>query len=224
MYHRLIISVVHMAGCRVTDEAEERGRSGSPCPDASCTGQSTEVPAVNLPLSARQRNYRGGSCVHASTITLFRWQGRDDLADLWRRSYSGGEGPDGLAAKLQARGVDFAYVTDGDVGFLEWAARTRRGAGVCYWPNHYVCLVHLDRERAGLLDNNRIDRVIWIRRDEFLRNWRRYGGWACTPVYSPAPPPPQWNRAGALKNEANLGRRPGHRKPSLAETNMRSES
>lgn len=226
MRYRFILAAVLVCGCRVMDDAARRDRPDLPRRDAPSAEQSTEMPAVNVPLSARQRNYRGGSCVHASTITLFRWQGRDDLAELWRRRYSGGEGPDGLAAKLRGQGVDFAYVTDGDVGFLEWAASTRRGAGICYWPNHYVCLVHLDRERAGLLDNNRIDRIIWINRDEFVRNWRRYGGWACTPVYSPAPPLPTWKRftAATLKMRNCPGSRPPRDAARLSGKNVRSES
>ena len=143
---------------------------------------------MDLPLSARQRNWGGGSCVHASIVMCLRWQGLDELADWWRRTYSGGEHASGLSNKLERAGVRFAYTTRGDVSFLEWACRTRRGCGIAYLPNHFICLVHLDQEKALLLDNNRIDRYLTVPRDEFLRRWQGYGGWACTPVYSPAPP------------------------------------
>ena len=43
--------------------------------------------------------------------------------------------------------------------------------------------------RAILLDNNRVGQYITLPREEFLRRWRGYGGWATTPVYSPAAPP-----------------------------------
>jgi hypothetical protein len=148
----------------------------------------SETPVVNLPLHARCRNYAGGSCVIASTVSLFRWQGRDDLADLFRRAYSGGQSASSLHAKLEARGVRYAYTTSGDAAFLDWACRTRRGAGVTFFANHFICLVHLDGQRAILLDNNRIGQYITLPRDEFLRRWRGYGGWATTPVYSPAAP------------------------------------
>ncbi|HUY88905.1 MAG TPA: hypothetical protein VMV10_09240 [Pirellulales bacterium] len=148
----------------------------------------SETPVVNLPLHARCRNYAGGSCVIASTVSLFRWQGRDDLADLFRRAYSGGQSASSLHAKLEARGVRYAYTTSGDAAFLDWACRTRRGAGVTFFANHFICLVHLDAERAILLDNNRIGQYLALPRDEFLRRWRGYGGWATTPVYSPAAP------------------------------------
>ena len=148
----------------------------------------SETPVVNLPLHARCRNYAGGSCVIASTVSLFRWQGRDDLADLFRRAYSGGQSASSLHAKLEARGVRYAYTTSGDAAFLDWACRTRRGAGVTFFANHFICLVHLDGQRTILLDNNRVGQYITLPRDEFLRRWRGYGGWATTPVYSPAAP------------------------------------
>jgi hypothetical protein len=148
----------------------------------------SEVPTMNLPWSARQQNWGGGSCVHASTVMCLRWQGLDELAAWWRRTYAGGEHASGLSSKLERAGVRFAYTTSGDVEFLEWACRTRRGCGITYFPNHFICLVHLDQQQAMLLDNNRIDRYLTVPRDEFLRRWQSYGGWACTPVYSPAPP------------------------------------
>ena len=174
------------------------------CPDGSCDAAAnqinrakptksayrlSETPVVNLPHHARCRNYAGGSCVIASTVSLFRWQGRDDLADLFRQSYSGGQSASSLHAKLESRGVRYAFTTSGDAAFLEWACRTRRGAGVTFFANHFVCLVHLDAQHAILLDNNRIGQYITLPRDEFLRRWRGYGGWATTPVYSPAAPP-----------------------------------
>ena len=184
-------------GCRMKSPPRK-------CPDGSCDAAAnqfhwanqtklafrlSETPVVNLPHHARCRNYAGGSCVIASTVSLFRWQGRDDLADLFRRSYSGGQSASSLHAKLESRGVRYAFTTSGDAAFLEWACRTRRGAGVTFFANHFVCLVHLDAQRAILLDNNRIGQYITLPRDEFLRRWRGYGGWATTPVYSPAAPP-----------------------------------
>lgn len=198
MYRLPFVAVVVIAaaccGCKV--------KSNRPtCPGGACPARQSaevipyrtvplgEVPVMNLPLSARQRNWGGGSCVHASTVMCLRWQGLDELADWWRRTYAGGEHASGLAAKLDRAGVRFAYVTNGDVAFLEWACRTRRGCGITYFSNHYICLVHLDAEKAMLLDNNRIGQFITVPRDEFIRRWKGFGGWACTPVYSPAPPP-----------------------------------
>jgi hypothetical protein len=188
------------AGCRVQQPLQTPQK----CPDGNCstvkqaaagdrcpfpTAAWREVPVVNLPRHARCRNYAGGSCVIASMASLLRWQGRDDLAELFRRAYSGGQSASSLHAKLEAHRVRYAYTTSGDAAFLEWACRTRRGAGVTFFANHFVCLVHLDGERAILLDNNRVEQYLTLPRDEFLQRWRGYGGWATTPVYSPAAPP-----------------------------------
>jgi len=89
-----------------------------------------ERPAVNIPVACRQSNwtsYGSGSCVHATMISLFRWQGRLHTADYWRRTYGGGEDPSGLSTKFDREGIRYAYVTTGEVAFLEWACRTRRG-------------------------------------------------------------------------------------------------
>jgi hypothetical protein len=158
-----------------------------------------EFPTVNLPLNMRQRNWLGdegeGSCVHATMVMLFRWQGRDDLADLWRKTYGNGESYETLEKKLEAQGVRYAYTTKGDVEFLEWACRTRRGCGVTVDGGaHMVALVHFDANWAGVLDNNQVDVITWYRRDDFVKHWREAHGWAVTPVYDPAPPLPKLGR------------------------------
>ncbi|MGH7136777.1 MAG: hypothetical protein ACREHD_13625 [Pirellulales bacterium] len=143
---------------------------------------------MNLPEEARCKNYGGGSCVCASTISLLRWQGRDDLAAALRNSCLAGQSSASLHAKLERIGVRWASTTSGDVAFLEWAVRTRRGCGLTYYPMHYVNLVDLTAEHATLLDNNRVGQYISIPRDEFIRRWRGYGGWATAVVYAPAAP------------------------------------
>lgn len=178
---------VAATGCRV-----RVGDRPTRCPGGSCPA--AEVPTVNVPPGGRVSNYAGGSCVFASIETLFYWQGRADLATRWRSIYSGGETSSGLEAKLEAEGVRFAQTTSGDAAFLEWAIRTRRGAAVSWPEGHMVCLVHLDAERAGVVDNNRTSEVRWTDRRAFEAKWRECGGWAATPVYSPSPPP-MWRRA-----------------------------
>ena len=160
-----------------------------------------EYPTVNLPVSLRQQNWRGtlgeGSCVHASLISLFRWQGRYWMANHWRATYGNGEvadeswgrGSNNLRAKLEHEGVRFAYTVDGDVAFLEWACYTRRGCGVTInGGRHMVALVHLDSEWAGLLDNNQVNTIIWVPRDQFISEWHASNSFAVAPVYTPAPP------------------------------------
>ncbi len=154
-----------------------------------------EYPTVNLPVSLRQTNWLGskdeGSCVHATMISLLRWQGRSATADYWRRNYGNGEWPEDLAAKFDQEGVRYAYTTDGDVKFLEWACSTRRGCGVTVMGGkHMVALVHFDEKWAGILDNNDTDKITWVPRDTFVAEWQNSNGWAVTPVYNPAPPLP----------------------------------
>jgi hypothetical protein len=155
-----------------------------------------ERPTVNLPLALRQSNWVGnqrqGSCVHATMISLLRWQGRDKTADYWRRTYGNGEEPDDLAAKLDRANIRYAYTTNGDVWFLKWACRTRRGCGITIMGGaHMVTLVHLDSQWAAILDNNNVSKFIWVPRATLIAEWKASYGWAVTPVYTPAAPLPQ---------------------------------
>jgi hypothetical protein len=53
-----------------------------------------------------------------------------------------------------------------------------------------VDLVYLDSKRAGILDNNSVDKIKWLSREAFIADWQKSGGWAFAPVYSPTPPLP----------------------------------
>lgn len=162
-----------------------------------CGRSDTEVvserPVVNIPQAFRQANYlSSGSCVHASLITLLKWQGQYDDAAKWRRDFGGGEWADGLAKKMESRGIRYAYVTNGDASFLEWACKTRRGCGITVKSGaHMVTLVHLDKEWAAILDNNDVSKFTWIPRDKLIAEWKSSFGWAVTPIYTPAAPLPQ---------------------------------
>ena len=156
-------------------------RPQNTCPYDTC-------PVSELPRSIQ--NYGGGSCVHASTANLLYLQGRDAEAKQHLR-YAGGEGSGGLNAKLNRDGVDYAYTTTGDVSLLDWAARNRLGAGITYYPNHFITMTHLDSKWAILVDNNNPKKDIYVPRDEFIRNWKRHGGWAIVVVGTPIPPKPQ---------------------------------
>jgi hypothetical protein len=174
------------------------GCSTAPSNDDDDYSAVGEKPTMNLPLALRQRNWIGergsGSCVHASMVSLFRWQGRYQMAEHWRSTYGDGAGPEWLDEKLDEEGVRYAQTVNGDESFLEWALRTRRGCGISYWlpeGNHFVDLVYLDDTQAAILDNNETNHFIWMSREELLDRWRAIGGWAITPVYAPAAPLPQ---------------------------------
>lgn len=155
-----------------------------------------ERPTVNVPYGLRQENWLGrkreGSCTWATTISLLRWQGRYRTADWVRKNRGDGEWPEHMAGGLDSAGIRYAYITDGDVKFLEWACRTRRGCGITVQGGaHMVALVHLDSQWAALLDNNDIEKFIWVPRAALLAEWEASHGWAVAPIYTPTAPLPQ---------------------------------
>ena len=155
-----------------------------------------EHPTVNLPLDLRQGNWRGprgeGSCTWATMVSLLRWQARYRTADWIRQNYGDGEWPDDMAQRLDNAAVRYAYVTNGDVRFLEWACRTRRGCGITIMGGgHMVALIYLDDKWAAILDNNAVEKYIWIPRETLIAEWKASLGWAIAPIYTPAAPLPQ---------------------------------
>jgi len=165
------------------------------CPDGVCPLIDTSkpvgasiTPLVDPPPELRQGNYAGGSCAHASTVTLLNWAGLPKWAAWWKRHYRGGESESGMMQKLDDSGLRYAATRSGDVEFLRWASDTRRGARIFYFDNHAVNLVQFSDNVVVLLDNNRTNRYVCIPSDEFVRNWRgKYGGFAWAFVYDPPP-------------------------------------
>ena len=190
-----VIFLVCLSGCDLQLQIDCPGITPSR-PEIKYPEFKREFPTVNLEQAFRQSNWVGsegeGSCVHASMISLFHFQGRHDLAEKWVRTYENGEWPEGLAAKFDKQGVRYAYTSGrNDVPFLEWACQTRRGCGVTVkGGKHMICLVHLDDKWAGLLDCNKVNEIRWVSRKTFLNEWFNSNSWAVTPVYSPPPPRP----------------------------------
>lgn len=154
-----------------------------------------ERPVVNVPMALRQSNWLGrrgqGSCTWATAISLLRWQGRYRTADWIRKNYGDGEMPDSYTRQLDDAGIRYAQVINGDVNFLEWACKTRRGCGITVrGGRHMVSLVHLDKEWAGILDNNSVEKIIWVPRASLIAEWKASYGWAVVPVYTPSAPMP----------------------------------
>ena len=161
-----------------------------------------EVPAANIPTKLRQTNwpdkYGSGSCVIASSCSVFEWSNRPDLAAKFRRSYAGGQTENSIKKKYRENGLQFlAPERDneyGDPGYLQWVSDTRRACIIWYFENHCVTFCgfsrHNGQEVAWLLDNNRTQRFIPIEKTLFLREWRRYGGFCGVPLMTPAPPVP----------------------------------
>lgn len=156
---------------------------------------------ADIPINLRQENWgtiTGGSCAHASAITLLRWHSYDYLADWWRTSYSGGEILPGTASKLTHAKVKYAYTNKFDMSFLTWCARNRLGAIIYHVPAfHAVNMVDLTPTEVYLLDNNRIQDYIIMNRRIFENQWRTNNNgtsWALTIVDTPPPPWPVVNR------------------------------
>lgn len=197
LFALLLISVIGCEGIKIDlGEAPVIVPSSPERPDVVYPAYEKEQPTVNLEEAFRQSNWIGsqdeGSCVHASMIMLFRWQGREDLADLWKANYENGEWPSALAAKFDKHDVRYAYTSQkNDVSFIEWACATRRGCGVTVAGGaHMVIVVHMDAEQVGILDNNNIEEIKWVPRQVFLNEWMNSESWAVTPVYVPPPPLP----------------------------------
>jgi hypothetical protein len=162
--------------------------------------------AVEPPHIYRQANDSAGSCAWASTATLLHWQGQHDQARLLRATHAGGAGPGNLYPAFDRAGLDYAAIPDaqhaaGDAEFLRWCCRTRRGACVPVgaWCDvhrtrhpcqHVLVLTAIDDRTVSLIDNNGPRTTYTRDAADFLGDWRESGGWAFTPLYSPAPPQP----------------------------------
>ncbi len=165
----------------------------------------------DLPAGQHVRNTGGsdgaGLCVFTSMQMAADWQQLPDLAQLqaYMRKRPGGGYPEKVDAVLKAyckeKGVPvppYVQHTDGDEEFLDLAVKTGRMPCVTYGGRddfyrtgiyHMVVLVHLDKDRACIQDNNRPGVFLWMTRGEFLTRWRSMqGGWAF--VWTAPPPPP----------------------------------
>lgn len=155
---------------------------------------SVEQPPANLPSELHQRNWTGplgqGSCVHASLTNHLRWLNEIELAQHWKNTYSDGEWESRLRARLDAANVDYGYTVKADPRFLDWASQSRRGAILWWKPSHcctFMGWVNRDgRQYAAILDNNYPGRFELTEREQFIRLWAGYGGFALSVVSDPA--------------------------------------
>lgn len=153
-----------------------------------------EQPPANLPAALHQRNWTGpknqGSCVHASITNHLRWMNEFELGERWRATYSDGEWDSRLRQRLDAAGVDYSFTLKADPRFLDWASNTRRGA-ILWWKPSHCCtfmgwVTRDDRQYAAILDNNYPGRFELTPREQFIRLWAGYGGFALTVMGDPA--------------------------------------
>jgi len=153
-----------------------------------------EQPPANLPVQLHQRNWTGslgqGSCVHASLVNHLRWLNKFELGERWRATYADGEWDSRLRDRLDAAGIDYSYTLKADPRFLDWASATRRGAILWWKPAHcctFVGWIERDgKQYAAILDNNYPGRFELTPREQFIRLWAGYGGFALTVLNDPS--------------------------------------
>ena len=152
-----------------------------------------EQPPANLPAELHQRNWTGplgqGSCVHASLTNHLRWLNEITLAQQWKNTYSDGEWESRLRARLDAADIDYGYTVKADPRFLDWASQTRRGA-ICWWKPSHCCtfmgwVARDGRQYAAILDNNYPGHFELTEREQFIRLWAGYGGFALSVMSDP---------------------------------------
>lgn len=183
MRYLLLIVMLLVCGCARTPVA-----IGLPVPPP-------EVPTCNLPLPLRQHNWVSrngeGSCVYASLINHVRWLNLPELADHVRNTYSGGEYETRLIKHLDDMNVDYSYTRKADPRFLDWCDQERRGA-ILWWKPYHCCtfcgwVTKADgRQYAVILDNNREEDFELTEREQFIRLWAGYGGFALCVMADPA--------------------------------------
>lgn len=171
---------------------------------------------TDIPVELRKQNIASkglGCCVFRSLDHSAKYSQTEALYDFpeWmvRKGIEGGGYPskvDDLIKKIvsdrNADTVHYIQHTGGDEKFLDEAIKTGRPIAVTYAGqdpryglktgiDHMVNLVYLDEYSACILDNNFIDKYLWMPRDEFLKRWKdRGGGWAVILLDPPAPQPP----------------------------------
>lgn len=159
-----------------------------------------ESPVCALPAVLHQRNEVGplgqGSCVHASLVNHLRWLNQFILAERWWKTYHDGEYASRLMQRLDAAGVDYVYTEKADPRFLDWCTATRRGAILWWKPSHCCTFEGWTKQPDGktyavILDNNRPGVWELTEREQFVRLWAGYGGFALSAV-SPPPPNRTW--------------------------------
>lgn len=152
-------------------------------------------PIIKVDSEDRVLNWTGwnneGSCVHASMMMLFGYQGRDDWADFWGENYESGYYHSWLINALEVNEIPYASTYErNNVEFLEWAITEKLGCivttgirgkdGKIHWGNHMILLVHLDNSEAAIIDPNYPTIIKWMDREKFLKNWFLSNSWATT--------------------------------------------
>lgn len=157
-----------------------------------------DVPTCNLPRELRQTNWLGplkqGSCVYASLTSHAQWLNMPELAKRIRAERGDGEYETRLMKYLDSMKLEYSATVKGDPRFLDWCDAERRGC-ILWWKPSHCCtfmgwVIHGGKQYGVILDNNRVDEFELVEREQLVRLWSGYGGFALCLLYDPAPSVP----------------------------------
>ena len=151
-----------------------------------------EQPVCNLPAELHVANWRGkegqGSCVHASLKNHAAWHNDQEFVHNW--PWEDGEYASRVRQRLDDAGYEFAFTERYDSRFLDWCDATGHGAILWWKPSHccaFMGWVTIDgKQYAAVLDNNHTGRFELTEREQFIRLWSGYGGFALCLLEPPA--------------------------------------
>ncbi len=123
-------------------------------------------------------------------VNHLRWLNEEELAKRWRATYSDGEYDSRLRKRLDAAGIDYWYTVKADPRFLDWCSLNRRGC-ILWWKPSHCCTfegwtMKDGQQFATILDNNYPGRFELTPREQFIRLWAGYGGFALAVDSDPA--------------------------------------
>jgi hypothetical protein len=92
---------------------------------------------------------------------------------------------------LDDKGVPYRFTVKADPRFLDWCSNERTGCILWWKPSHCCTFVGWVNDKNGqqlaaVLDNNYITKYEYIPREQFIRLWAGYGGFALSVLDDPA--------------------------------------
>lgn len=169
---------------------------------------------IDLPKSDLRENLpsdvdKAGLCVWTSIDMAALWMGIQELIgirDVMRKEPGGGW-PERVEKVIKAKAphVDFVQYEGSDASILDATIKTGRPVCITYGYgdfyrkrglakiSHMVLLVHLDSKWAAIRDNNDVEQITWMPREELLKRAMYPSGkfWSVSILGTPPPPIPR---------------------------------
>jgi len=106
-----------------------------------------------------------------------------EFADEIVASRGDGEYAQRLMSWLDSKNVPYRFTEKADPRFLDWASNERLGAILWWKPSHCCTFVGWvndvnGAQHAAILDNNYVNQFEYVPREQFVRLWAGYGGFA----------------------------------------------